>query len=500
MARADEFDVIELIDADDSAFAPAGGRERPEKDRQAGAGDQWLLLPTAWVVIGLLLMGALAWVWQPWRERPEFTVGPVTSVETTLTERLVLDRPIFEGRMADVRVTLDVPTDGYVLADPTAAPWTTGGWADARAAIVAVAAEDPRYVNDSVSTDWSPIAAIQGAPAEYRDGGQSGIQVVFGPVGEQWYEVQSIGLGLDATVALAAVIRWTPHGLIVMDRARLLGLEPLYPFSSFWTAIGLVEAVDPRARFLCRCTSVVYPGRFTVSVSSAPAPDGGELEALDDLLGDTEAATVHGLRAVLARGTDGTILDGWDLVAWVEGGRMISVAVDRGHGADVLKLAESVRAATDEEWAELTAPTPPVELTPVPFETLPDPPTSSTAVVVADNGATISIEADGGGATLCVTTGAGRWTCTAAEFAGTASIVLVGEGVNTFAVALTNLAAGENPPLLQVTHPAGDAFGVQLAWVDDGSLPGPVAALAVDPGDHVQIVDATGGVLAELDV
>ena len=247
MARADEFDVIELIDADDSAFAPAGGRERPEKDRQAGAGDQWLLLPTAWVVIGILLMGALAWVWQPWRERPEFTVGPVASVETTLTERLVLDRPIFEGRMADVRVTLDVPTDGYVLADPTAAPWTTGGWADARAAIVAVAAEDPRYVNDSVSTDWSPIAAIQGAPAEYRDGGQSGIQVVFGPVGEQWYEVQSIGLGLDATVALAAVIRWTPHGLIVMDRARLLGLEPLYPFSSFWTAIGLVEAVDPGA-------------------------------------------------------------------------------------------------------------------------------------------------------------------------------------------------------------------------------------------------------------
>ncbi|MEZ5274146.1 MAG: hypothetical protein R2694_17930 [Ilumatobacteraceae bacterium] len=78
--------------------------------------------------------------------------------------------------------------------------------------------------------------------------------------------------------------------------------------------------------------------------------------------------------------------------------------------------------------------------------------------------------------------------------------MLVGEGVNTFAVALTNLAAGENPPLLQVTHPAGDAIGVQLAWVDDGSLPGPVAALAVDPGDHVQIVDATGGVLAELDV
>ncbi|MEZ5274147.1 MAG: hypothetical protein R2694_17935 [Ilumatobacteraceae bacterium] len=141
MARADEFDVIELIDADDSAFAPAGGRERPEKDRQAGAGDQWLLLPTAWVVIGILLMGALAWVWQPWRERPEFTVGPVASVETTLTERLVLDRPIFEGRMADVRVTLDVPTDGYVLADPTAAPWDYRRLG--RAAIVAVAAEDP---------------------------------------------------------------------------------------------------------------------------------------------------------------------------------------------------------------------------------------------------------------------------------------------------------------------------------------------------------------------
>jgi len=447
VAKGDEFDVIELIDADAAAFGPSPGRDRAAKERRRPADDQWLLLPAAWVVVGALLLGTLAWLWQPWRDRPEMTVGQVAAVETTLTERLVLDRPIFPGRVADVLTALEFPEDGYVLGDPGNVPWATGDWDGARAAIVAVADEDPRDVFGSVSPDWTAIEAVQGAPADYKDSGDSGIEVVFGPVGDKWYEVQSIGLGLDATVALANVVRWTPHGLIVMDRARLLGLEPLYPFSSYWTALGLIEAADSGARYLCRCTSVVYPGRFTVSVSSAPAPDGGELDALGDLLGATEATTVHGLPAVLARGTDGTFLDGWDLVAWVEGGRMISVAVDRGHGADVLGLAESVRPATDDEWTELTAPVELVELTPVPYETLPPTSSSTTAVVVA----------------------------------------------------LTNLPTGQLPPTLTVTHPDGSSASAELEWQDGTGLPGPVAALAVGPGDHVQIVDPTG-VLAETDV
>ena len=139
-------------------------------------------------------------------------------------------------------------------------------------------------------------------------------------------------------------------------------------------------------------------------------------------------------------------------------------------------------------------------LTSVPYETVPDnPASSSTTVIVADNGSTISIEADDTGATVCVTAGAGGWTCTAAEFAATASIVVVGEGINTFAVALTNLPTGQLPPTLTVTHPDGSSASAELEWQDGTGLPGPVAALAVGPGDHVQIVDPTG-VLAETDV
>lgn len=126
---------------------------------------------------------------------------------------------------------------------------------------------------------------------------------------------------------------------------------------------------------------------------------------------------------------------------------MISVAVDRGHGADVLGLAESVRPATDDEWTELTAPVELVELTPVPYETLPPTSSSTTAVVVA----------------------------------------------------LTNLPTGQLPPTLTVTHPDGSSASAELEWQDGTGLPGPVAALAVGPGDHVQIVDPTG-VLAETDV
>ena len=105
------------------------------------------------------------------------------------------------------------------------------------------------------------------------------------------------------------------------------------------------------------------------------------------------------------------------------------------------------RPATDDEWTELTAPVELVELTPVPYETLPPTSSSTTAVVVA----------------------------------------------------LTNLPTGQLPPTLTVTHPDGSSSSAELQWQDGTGLPGPVAALAVGPGDHVQIVDPTG-VLAETDV
>ena len=51
MAKGDEFDVIELIDADAAAFGPSPGRDRAAKERRRPADDQWLLLPAAWVVV-----------------------------------------------------------------------------------------------------------------------------------------------------------------------------------------------------------------------------------------------------------------------------------------------------------------------------------------------------------------------------------------------------------------------------------------------------------------
>jgi hypothetical protein len=153
-------------------------------------------------------------------------------------------------------------------------------------------------------------------------------------------------------VAIAEQLRIVDGRVVVVDPAVLGDLQPIGAYGDYITLTTLIQYAQNNGRDQQGVVGVYY-GFDGHSVVSMP----GNERSLDLVRfvmdADAQERTVHGRRAVGFTKGAGPF-GGFDTstVVWWEGGRVILVAGD-GDLSATFDLAETVRPATDDEWADV---------------------------------------------------------------------------------------------------------------------------------------------------
>lgn len=355
---------IELIDADPDAFGPT---ERPARPPRPPRRPRPWLAPLAFGVAAALVAAAAFVAWRPWDERRTISLRFPTSDDAapTLTERLVLDEPPATLGAASLGLAVDGTQSslanlegatGHFFAEPEA---TVGfGQASAGRWAAFFAVPEDRSTAPSIRTS-SAVITVQGAPGQLITSvGNRTIDLTFGPIDGLMYSVVTSELTQQETLAFAGAVSAEGDASIVRDSTALARLRPVGSIADFVAALRLVAGAIEPANEQAGVVSAQYGAdtdRVSVTSRSATAEI---LPMLRFLLGATERdTTVHGEPALVFTADDGDPLAGSDelgtIVAWVEGDRAVMVS-GQEDAATTTSLAETVRPATDEEWAEVT--------------------------------------------------------------------------------------------------------------------------------------------------
>lgn len=349
----DEIELIELIDVDPGVFGQAAAPPPPPRERHP---FPWAPVLTTLAVLatGGLLAGALMW-WSPWEDDPRLALPDPRATEFELSERLVFDPEPSELR----NVVLGTDDDAIE------SPWTNGStgyfFSEPDATF------DPEDGTDrwfgffarSIDDPGTPFIfgqrQIAGAPAEVSDESEGSlIRLAWGPVDGWVFTAAASHTTVEAAIAIAEQLRMVDGRPLLLDRRVLPGLDPLGPFGDYVTIGTLTSYAQDTPRAVEGMTALYY-GFDGVSVVSMP----GNESAIDMVrfVLDVEVreGTVHGRRAVgwsKGAGPFGGI--DRTTVLWWEGGRVVLVAGDGDLDATFAR-AETVREATDEEWATVQA-------------------------------------------------------------------------------------------------------------------------------------------------
>ena len=142
----------------------------------------------------------------------------------------------------------------------------------------------------------------------------------------------------------------------ITDDRALAGMRPVGSIAEYGAALDVVLTPGESAIPSTNLVFVQYAaaeGRYTLA--SVPAPHETMLPMLQFLMPQGHERTVRGAAAwVVGDGVNPDLLASGTgtLVAWVEGGRLITVLGPDDELA-TLALAETIRPATDDEWAEV---------------------------------------------------------------------------------------------------------------------------------------------------
>ncbi|MBI4934270.1 MAG: hypothetical protein HY828_10355 [Actinobacteria bacterium] len=360
----DDLELIEVFDADPSAFGPSprsasrtGDPTEPGDDREAPDAP-----PRSWPwisVVSVVLVAAMValLVWSPWSGTTSLVFTDPRPAESELTERLVFDDPPSDLRLAalgsggddaDNGPIWNSESIGYFFGSPDATFDPDDG-IDRWFGFFALPSDHPS----------TPLVfgqrEIAGAPAEVSDETQGAlVDMAWGPVDGYTFTAAGSQMTIDEAVAIAEQLRIVDGRPVVVDDSVLDGMVGLGPFGDYVALATLVQYAQNNGRGVDGLVGLYY-GFDGHSVVSVP----GNATTLD-LVGfvmqpDAEERTVHGLPAIGFTKGAGPF-GGFDssTVLWWEGGRVILVAGD-GDLSATFELAESVRPATDEEWAEVVA-------------------------------------------------------------------------------------------------------------------------------------------------
>lgn len=361
----DDLEPIEVIDADPSAFgpaprsaAPADGRSERERDPEAPDAPprSWPWISAVAVVLVAAMVALLAW--SPWSGGTSLVLTDPRPAESELTERLVFDEPPSELRLAvlgredgggnDSGPIWNSESIGYFFGAP-GATFDPDDGTDRWFGFFALPSDHPS----------TPLVfgqrEIAGAPAEVSDETEGAlVDMAWGPVDGYTFTAAGSQMTIDEAVTIAEQLRIVDGRPVVVDDSVLDGMEGLGAFGDYVALATLVQYAQNNGRGVDGLIGLYYgfDGHSVVSVQGN--------ESTLDLVGfvmdpDAEERTVHGQRAVGFTKGAGPF-GGFDTstVLWWEGGRVVLVAGD-GDLSATFDLAESVRPATDEEWAEVEA-------------------------------------------------------------------------------------------------------------------------------------------------
>lgn len=369
-------DEIDILDADPDAFAAL---PQPPDDPDAPPGavarhrPRWLVPALVASAISLVAAGVL--VWQPWADDTDtggvsFPSGTTADAET-LTEQLVFGDP--PGVLADASIGSDddqfigfgADAVGYFFAEPSAKFQFGEGGAGRWAAFFAVPADSDDAPDVDVDIEGATAGTVQGSPASITVEAQL-LSVSFGPVGGRMFSVATSDLSRAETLAFAEAVSVDGETAVIDDSTVLGEMLPLGDVDDYFGALQLVLQLSAFGQLGGDAVSVRYDGDgdgngdgngnegFTVGSVAA-----GEhsLEMLQFVFGEGAGAastiSVHGLPAIAATADEQFMGDGSiAFVAWVEGGRLVMVSGPDDPDA-LVTLAETVRPATGEEWAEI---------------------------------------------------------------------------------------------------------------------------------------------------
>lgn len=363
-------ELIELIDADPSVFGGSSGRgagdgagwgrgsgrgrddeSEPDSPRRTLPWRPILLCTGAALLVGGVV--ATLAVWQPWVDDPRLVLTDVRAAESELSQQLVLD-----PAPDDVAgTTLDGVAEGMPWRDDSVGYFFTS--------------QDATIEPDDGGDQWFGFFAepsggqsaplifgqrqIAGAPAELSNESDGElIQLAWGPVDGYTFTAAASNLTEDAAVAIAEQLRVVDDRPVVLDRAALGELMPLGSFGDYTSLIMLSAFSQNTERSLNGLVGVYYGDNDRSVVSTV-----GNASALDmvpfALHDEVTEGTVHGERA-LGFSVIAGAFGGFQVatVVWWEGGRLVFV-VARGTIDEAFAVAETVRPATDAEWATVLA-------------------------------------------------------------------------------------------------------------------------------------------------
>jgi len=249
-------------------------------------------------------------------------------------------------------------SDGYFFAAPNAefklGQGSTGRWA----AFFATPYDEFAEADADIGQGAVDVT-VQGAPGELTPSlVDQSLHLGFGPLDGQIYSVFSSEISQLDTLAFGEVVAVDDGTPILDDISVLDGMLPLCSLTDFNSAYSLVLMASMPRYALPGYVTAEYGTRANrFSVTSQWAPHAG-LTPLQFVLGGSVDANMHGEPALTAQIETGTsvMVTGaiiGSVVAWVEGGRLVMVTGPM-QLEDLLVLAESVRPATDTEWAKVT--------------------------------------------------------------------------------------------------------------------------------------------------
>lgn len=356
-------ELIEFIESDPSVFGPSTRERPPPTPRTLRTRPSWTL-PVAVVVVSILAAAALLVIWKPWVN--EFHVRlalPSTPhVEPTLTEQLVFGNPPGTLALASVGGAVGISNtltnaDGYLFAGANATLNLGQGGSGRWAAFFAGRSDaaDPQSVPTG---DGAVEVTVQGAPGAILTSLDSqNIEVNFGPIDGRVTSVVTSELTQRETLAFAETATFENGVPVVSDAGTLVGLQPLGDISSFGSVFSFVAtAANPASPEATVVTAQYGPEEKRFTVTSHVADD-TDLKLLRFVLGGDVNAQVHGQQALtyVANPSESLLalrVELGSVVAWVEGGRLIMVT-GKLEVPELLKLAETVRPATADEWAQV---------------------------------------------------------------------------------------------------------------------------------------------------
>jgi len=283
-------------------------------------------------------------VWQPWhRESKWRTFAAPEQVTPTLGHELIFDQApgvVIDNVVPPPRVGgAAEPVVGHVFAAPFAT-YTSRRWVVFRARGTS-APDLPPTMDDT---------SVHGVQAEFQNV-RVRSELTWGPFGGFRWSMQSNLLTEAELIAIAEAVGVSGGSAAIARSFDLADLQPLGSAHEFDTAFALQRLLLGRLQsdaFDATLLHYEHPDTGIRTLLGSVAADPDVLPFAQFMFGEGRSITVHG--------QPGWIIDSRTLgnvVVWYEGGRLVA-AVGTLPVDQMIALAESVRPATEQEWAAAT--------------------------------------------------------------------------------------------------------------------------------------------------